>query len=120
MIILVCGGRDFSNRTGAYKVLDLVHKNMDVSLVIHGDAHGADRIERDWALLNSIEHRPYPADWDKFGKSAGFRRNQIMAYDLKIHKDGGEEVLVVAFPGGKGTAHMVNIARSLDLPIMSL
>ena len=52
-----------------------------------------------------------PADWETFGKSAGYTRNKYM---LVHHKP----TLVVAFPGGKGTFNMTDIARRANVPVL--
>ena len=54
---------------------------------------------RMWAQAEGIEVRTFEADWDRFGKSAGYRRNRQML-------DEGAPHILVAFPGGKGTADM--------------
>jgi hypothetical protein len=53
-----------------------------------------------------------PADWNKHGRSAGFRRNLEMA---EMQPD-----VVLACPGGRGTANMVEIARSKGLRVVML
>jgi UDP-N-acetylmuramoylalanine-D-glutamate ligase len=54
----------------------------------------------------------YPAKWDLHGKSAGPIRNQQML-------DTGVD-LVIAFPGGKGTAHMVSIAKKAGVKVVEI
>ena len=52
---------------------------------------------------------PFPADWS--GRSGGIDRNIQMLEDA-------EPNLIVAFPGGRGTAHMVKLARSTRTPLL--
>ena len=105
MRILVCGGRDFEDAQLAFAALDRIHLKRGVSCVIEGGARGADRLGADWASVNGVANVRCPADWTRHGKSAGFVRNRSML--LTERPD-----MVVAFPGGRGTAHMVDLARS--------
>lgn len=107
--ILVCGGRDFDDYSLMENTLTQIHKQLGISQLIHGDARGADRLSGAWASKNGIAVTAVPADWNKFGKSAGFRRNETMA---RMSPD-----LVVAFPGGKGTEHMINLCKSMKLTV---
>ena len=101
---LVCGGRDFADRDRAYSWLDrLAAHHGTPDRLIHGDARGADRIGRDWARDRGVPIGTYPADWTRHGRAAGPIRNQQML-------DEGHPSLVIALPGGRGTADM--IARS--------
>jgi len=109
MKLLVCGGRDFANREFAFAELDRVHKKCPVTLLIHGDALGADTLARDWALDRGVHYAAVPALWKAQGRSAGPRRNEAM---LLLQPEG-----VLAFPGGRGTAHMVEIARAAGIPV---
>lgn len=84
------------------------------SLVIHGGAQGADRIAREWCICRKVECRGYAADWKRHGRAAGPIRNQRML-------DDGKPDLVIAFPGGRGTADMVRRAiatgiRAIEIP----
>ena len=102
MIVLVCGGRTFHDRQLLFNILD----NLEIkpTLIVHGAANGADILSGDWAKKRNIPVKEYPAEWSKYGKSAGLVRNTSML--MKEKPD-----LVVAFPGGRGTAHMVLSAR---------
>jgi len=110
MRILVCGGRDFDRTDMAYRALDALHKAKGIDVVIEGDARGADRIGGYWARKNRIENLKFPADWKLLGKSAGAIRNQKML-------DEGKPELVVAFPGGRGTADMVARAEQAGIRV---
>jgi hypothetical protein len=112
--ILVCGGRDFSDKERLYRVLDTA---INVSflkgkkfVIIHGGARGADYLSGQWALERQIETRVYKADWDSHGKRAGPIRNQKMLTESQPH-------VIIAFKGGNGTAHMVSIGKKADVPV---
>jgi len=109
MRLLVCGGRDFDDIEFAAAILDRIHQSKQVTTLIAGGARGADTIAEAWADEMGIQKEIYPItdeDWRKYGKRAGILRNEQMLTEGK--PDG-----VMAFPGGRGTAHMVNIS---DLP----
>lgn len=112
MKVLVCGGREFADRDAVFDALDELHEGQDgpITLLIHGAARGADSLGGEWAASRKVPVRPYPADWEKHGRAAGPKRNQQML-------DEGKPDLVVAFPGGNGTAHMVKIATDAGVRV---
>jgi hypothetical protein len=110
MRILVCGGRSYSNKEYLYKILDSLVRP---SVVIHGNAAGADSLADAWAIDRGITAIRCPAKWSQFGRVAGPLRNQFM---LDFHKPD----VVVAFPGGAGTAHMVSIAKQADVLVINV
>ncbi len=93
-------------------VLDRVHFNQPIDELIHGGAAGADSLAGEWAKANNVPVTIFPADWKKYGKLAGYVRNQQMA---NTHPD-----LCIAFPGGKGTENMVNVAGKEAIKVMSI
>jgi hypothetical protein len=111
MRILVCGGRDYINERKVYEVLG-EYKGR-VTVIIHGKYKGADFIASTWALLNNVLEDPYPADWIRFGRAAGPRRNKQMLVQ-------GKPDLVIAFPGGDGTANMITQARAANVPVIEI
>jgi hypothetical protein len=112
-IVLVCGGREFTEAAFVYATLDRLHAQHQISLVIEGDARGADRLGGEWADSRGIAHVKYPADWEGLGRAAGPIRNERMLRE-------GRPDLVVAFPGGRGTAHMVKIARDAGVQVIEI
>jgi YspA, cpYpsA-related SLOG family len=81
--------------------------------IISGMAKGADSAAADWAIINYAQLEEYPANWKTHGKSAGFIRNRQMLEE-------GKPDMVVAFPGGKGTAMMVDIAKKAGVPVVEI
>ena len=110
MRVLVTGGRDFSNRELLFETLDRLHAAHGFTALIHGDANGADRLAGEWGAVRGVTVEAHPADWKKHGRSAGPIRNQKM---LEEKPD-----LVVAFPGGRGTADMVRRAKQAGLEVV--
>jgi hypothetical protein len=87
-----------------------------VTAVYEGEADGADTCARAWAESRGIPVRPFEvtrADWKERGKAAGPRRNGAMLSAAMEEAEivGGDVVVVVAFPGGTGTADMVEQAE---------
>lgn len=110
MRVLVCGGRDFSDCGLLFDTLDALAKTEMIDCIIEGDARGADRIAGAWAKRRRVDLRLYPADWKTHGKAAGPIRNQRMI-------DDGRPDLVIAFPGGRGTADMVRRAEAAGVTV---
>lgn len=111
MRLLVCGGRDFSDQTLAESLLDEIHRNTPVTELIHGAARGADTLAALWARSRGVPERPFPADWAAHGRAAGCLRNEQMLLE-------GRPELVLALPGGRGTADMVSRARRAGLRVV--
>lgn len=108
MRVLVCGGRDFDDWELLYRTLDKLPAN-EIT-IIEGGAIGADFLSRVWAKHRRQSYVEFPADWKTHGRAAGPIRNKQMLIE-------GEPDLVVAFPGGRGTANMVQQARSAGVPV---
>jgi YspA, cpYpsA-related SLOG family len=110
MRVLVCGGRKFADRDMLYEHLDVMHRAVTFSVVIHGDAPGADTLAKEWAKSRGVKHLPFPAKWTEYGDAAGSIRNTQMLVE-------GVPDKVVAFPGGSGTANMVEQARKAGVRV---
>lgn len=104
MIVLVCGGRDYTNKKVVYDFLDKLHETFPISLLVAGLARGADTLAMDWAIENDVPFKGYKANWHKYGNGAGPVRNQLMLEDSNAE-------LVIAFPGGTGTYDMIKRAK---------
>jgi hypothetical protein len=109
--VLVCGGRNFTDRAALYAALDRLHGSRRFTVVIAGGARGADVLAVQWAKDRDIATEIYTADWRRFGRGAGPRRNKQML-------DEGRPDLVVAFPGGKGTAGMTALALTAGIKVV--
>jgi len=112
MIVLACGGRKFDDNALIYKSLDQLNLRPLVDLLIHGGADGADRRSGAWAIVRSIPCLRIPAPWSQKGRSAGILRNLRMRDFMGLKPD-----LLVAFPGGAGTAHMIKSAEAFGIPL---
>lgn len=111
---LVCGGRDFDDVDFIVARLNEIHSFRQISTLIAGGARGTDTIAELWADELGVSKGIYKIteeDWNRYGKSAGPRRNEHM---LKTERPD----VVVGFPGGNGTAHMLDIARKAGVEVI--
>ena len=122
--ILVCGGRGYYKYSKVWQTLgnlitDAWFKDPeDAITIIQGGATGADFCAKIFALdeydqVPLIQHKEFPADWKTHGKAAGSIRNQQML-------DEGKPDIVVAFPGGAGTADMIRRATAAGVEVIQV
>jgi hypothetical protein len=97
--IAVTGGRTYTDEAMVRRALELFR---DVTLLV-GDAAGADALARAYGKSAGWDIEVFVAEWDVYGPSAGPLRN---AEILKWEPD-----VLLAFPGGSGTANMIEQAR---------
>jgi len=110
--VIVCGGRDYNDADHVHNSLcELERIHGPFAVVIHGCADGVDIQAEIWAATYGIKSLGFRPEWYKYGKAAGPIRNQRMI-------DEGRPDLVVAFPGGKGTASMKRLARDAGLRVI--
>lgn len=107
MRVLVCGGRDYLNYEKVFGYLD--RRRSEDTVIIQGGAKGADFLAKCWAKARAVPCEEYLADWS-LGKQAGMLRNKRMLEE-------GKPDLVLAFPGGKGTANMVHQAINAEVEV---
>ena len=109
MRTIIAGSRTFTN-------YELFHKHMlkelpRITTIISGGAYGVDYLGECLAKAYSIPLEIYKAEWDKYGKSAGYKRNQLMANKA--------DSLIAWWDGeSKGTKHMIDIALKLQLQVI--
>lgn len=123
MRVLVYGGRDYADRDRLFAVLDHYHAQRPFTVVIEGEADGADKLARAWAESRGVPVLPFPANWTDletepvverlrhdgtlYNAAAGGVRNQRMLVE-------GKPDIGIEFPGGRGTADMRSrLLRSL-------
>jgi hypothetical protein len=111
LTVLVCGGRDYADRQRLFRLLDF--NRAKIGLLVHGAAKGADSLAGAWATARKVRQLAFPADWKKYGRKAGPIRNVQMLREAVPD-------LVVAFPGGVGTQHMIGIARKAGVRVIEV
>ncbi len=107
MTTIIAGGRDYRLTEEDFLWLDTIKPG--ISEVVCGGARGADTGGFNWGWSRGIPVKSFPADWKMYGKAAGFIRNCQMAKYAER---------VVLFPGGRGTAHMRQVAQQAGLIII--
>jgi hypothetical protein len=112
MKVIVCGGRDYRNMERMLSILDAQHAVHPIAMLIEGGAHGADELAHYWAMNRCIDCLTVPANWSKNGRGAGPIRNARM---LDYKPD-----LVIAFPGGRGTANMIKQAKAAGVRVIEI
>jgi YspA, cpYpsA-related SLOG family len=111
-VVLVTGGRSFTDGRFVASVLTEMDAARATLRLIHGGAQGTDHLAGLWAELFGVPIVRVLANWHLLGRAAGPRRNQEM---VDMAPD-----LVIAFPGGSGTADCVARARARGLPVMEV
>ena len=78
-----------------------------ITLMVSGGAKGADKLGEKWAKEKNKEVLIFYPEWEKYGKSAGFRRNK----DIIENSD-----IVFAFWDGqsKGTQSSIELSKKLN------
>jgi len=112
MKLIVCGGRHFNDALLLRQTLDDLHAKRGFTAMMHGGATGADTLAKEWAAGKPIDRYVCHANWRAYGRAAGPRRNAKM---LLWKPD-----LVVAFPGGMGTADMVKRAKAAGIEVIEV
>jgi len=120
LVILITGDREWDDQEAVDSVLD-AYKDRSVTL-IHGDCRGADKMAGlsalrfpSWTVLSS------PADWKRYGRGAGPRRNAEMVKQAVDLESEGMQCIVLAFydclEKSKGTADCVKKALKAGLNV---
>lgn len=119
MRVIVCGGRDYTDTMTLTRVMnkvwDLWSEIADEGFFLAtGECStGADSMAKAWGEVSKCvnKYKGYPAKWELYGHQAGPIRNAQMLEDFKPD-------MVVAFPGGKGTADMAKKAQAAGVTVL--
>jgi predicted Rossmann-fold nucleotide-binding protein len=106
MVVLVCGGRTYDDAHRVFCTLG----ELCPTRIVHGGATGADTIADQWAEATGVERVVYKI---RRPHENGYQRNQRML-------DAEQPHMVVAFPGGNGTADMVRRAKRAGIPVKEI
>ena len=108
MRIVIAGGRNFKNASLLATTMDALLRGIESVAIVSGGARGADSLGEWYAGNRNIPVTVFKANWDKYGKSAGYRRNEEMARNA--------DALVAFWDGkSKGTKHMIDLAKKAGL-----
>jgi len=109
--VIVAGSREFTDEKKVHKVLNKLKKEADFEIeIVSGLCRGPDMFGKNWAEKNNLKCHKYPANWNKYGKRAGFIRNEEMA---KV----GDILIAFHVNNSKGTQHMINLAIENGLKV---
>jgi hypothetical protein len=81
------------------------------TVVLEGEAPGADRIGRLVAEYLGFTVRKFPADWKRYGRRAGILRN------LEMLDETPDVVVAFQLRGSRGTQHTIDEARRRGIPV---
>jgi len=109
MKLIIAGSHTFTDYQHLCQVL--APDRPRITQVLTGGAPGADALGKRWAWSKQVPWKGFKADWERFGKVAGVRRNHQMAQAGDV---------LVAFWDHKspGTAHMIQCMRALGKPVV--
>lgn len=123
MKVIVCGGRDYYDSVTFFREMDRIHAERKLTLIIEGGQRtrdeyrgiigGADYWAYMWACSRKVLHVREDAEWLKYGKGAGPRRNQTM---IEKHQPDA----VIAFKGRAGTQDMIRRAYECGLEVIGV
>lgn len=108
--VIIAGTRTFNDYELLCKKCNLFFSRKKPTAIICGEARGADSLGRRYAEEHGIPVLSYPADWERYGKRAGYLRNKEMAQTAEA---------LVAFWDGKsrGTENMIDLAYEMGIPV---
>lgn len=109
MKVIVAGSRDITDYDVVRKALDEARENgLEITTIIEGGAKGVDSLAARYATEHSIEHIRVPADWKRYGRGAGRKRNEQMAAM-------GDALIAIWDGKSSGTRHIIECARQRSL-----
>ena len=110
MRLIIAGSRGITDYELVKDKVDKITQDVEVTLVLSGRARGVDRLGEKWARMHDIDVMQCPAQWDTYGRSAGYKRNVMMAQNA--------DALIAFWDGeSKGTKHMIDTAREYGLKV---
>ena len=108
MRTIIAGSRSINNYATVCQAVQ--RSGFSVSRVLSGMAAGVDTLAIRYATENDLPLDPYPAQWSKWGRSAGYRRNAQMA-------DNADALIAVWDGKSPGTRHMIQLAKARGLKV---
>jgi hypothetical protein len=114
MKIIIAGSRTVPYTTDIDSIVE--DSCFEITELVCGEARGADLHGKNWATMykpNSIPVKSFPADWDKYGKSAGYIRNKQMG----DYADGA--IVIFDKEITRGSKNMLDYMRKSCKPVFS-
>lgn len=117
MLTIIAGSRGFSVKQALAEIdraMGMKGWGEDTSMVVSGGARGVDQAGELWARRRGIEPWVVRAEWERYGKRAGMRRNEVMA---EIGEMMGGRLLAIWDGRSSGTRDMVKRAKGKGLEV---
>ena len=108
MRTIIAGSRSITD----YSLVELAVELSGIlpTVIISGGARGIDSLGERYAKEHNIPLEVYPADWARYGRAAGRRRNAVMAEKA--------EALIALWDGeSPGTNNMIKLAEAMKLQV---
>lgn len=106
MRTIIAGSRDITDYDLVLKAIQ--YSGFNITSVVCGGAKGVDSLGERYAFENNLKVNYFIPNWDLHGRSAGPRRNAIMAENA--------DALIAIWDGeSRGTANMIENARKRNL-----
>lgn len=108
MRVIIAGTRSIND----YKLVEraINEAGFAITMIVSGGARGVDRLGEMWATRHGLQCRVFEALWSKYGKGAGFKRNEHMARF--------SDALICLWDGkSPGTADMIERAKKHGLKV---
>lgn len=85
-------------------------------IIVHqGGARGADEVGKNFAIANGYKMVEHKADWERYGKAAGFKRNSDMFLSVSLRKN---HAAIIFWDGeSRGTAHVISLALEYEMQV---
>ena len=113
---LIVGSRSFNCYELFESEVDFLLQNIKEKIIIvSGEASGTDTLAKQYAKNKGYEYQGFPAQWDLYGPSAGYKRNEQMHQYISMYERRG----CIAFWDGKSrcTQHSFELAKKYNNPI---
>lgn len=110
MKTIIAGSRDNIEYRDVLSAMEECPWSSEITEVVSGKARGVDTFGEQWATENGVVVKEFPADWKKFGRSAGIKRNEQIG-------DYADALIAVWDGESRGTKHMIDYSKNKGLRV---
>lgn len=118
MAIIIAGSREFNDYELLKRVCDMYTNDRNDVTIISGGARGADKLGEDYSIERNFKLLRIEAEWNEYGRSAGYRRNCDMAITANNYID--RMCVAFSIDNSRGTNHMINICKRYHIPCLKV
>ena len=108
MKVIVAGSREVKSYELVERAIE--DSGFDITEVVCGAARGVDSLGAEWAQDHGVPVKYFPAEWKRYGRAAGSKRNEQMA-------EYAEALIAIPIARSKGTKHMISAATKRGMPM---